>query len=246
MSDFDFDVSDTLPDGGTPRRFQKHPVTPGARIAGIIMVIAAVALFIYAFDGWNHELERMQSFALYSDPAYPFVNAEELTGNIGLAIGLMGLSAIMTILGGYRIIFSRKSSKLVFAAFFIVFAIAIGMALHVNNIRMEVKEDVLKNEKVWAEKRYGIAYDEITVKKIEPDTHSRNDYTIQDEVKKDGNVIATVCMDDDRSSLKFCEPGTQEELYVYSSYDTELNSSFEEDSSYPEPTNSYSSGTYSY
>lgn len=226
MSDFDFDASNVLPDGGKPSRFPKHPVTKAARIFGIVMVIAGLCLFIYGLQGWNIELARMVSLGDYMNPEYAFINPENLTGNITMAIGFMGLSSIMLILGIYRIIYSRKSSWLIFPSFFLVFAIAIGMAFHVNSIRVEVKEKVLANEKVWAEKRYAVSYDEVTVKKVEPKTNSKYDYTVQDEVKSNGEVIAKVCTNPDRQSIYFCDKDTNEELPMYL-----LDDSYESDDS---------------
>lgn len=255
----DFDVSDILPDGGKPRRFPKYPVTKAARIFGIVMVIAGLCLFIYGLQGWNVEMPRMVSLGDYMDPQYAFINPENLTGNVTIAIGLMGLAGMMLILGTYRIIYSRKSSWLVFPAFFLIFGIGIGMALHVNNIRMEVKEKVLANEKVWAEKRYGVSYDEITVKKIEPKTNSKYDYTVQDEVKSGGEIVAKVCTNPDKQSIYFCDKETNEELPMYlidteykrdDSTDPRLDVSMDESNDYnPDPsseetTESFSDSSY--
>lgn len=259
MTDFDFDASDVLPDGGKPERFRKYPVTKAARIFGIVMVIAGLCLFIYGLQGWNVELARMVSLGDYRDPMYAFVNPENLTGNVTIGIFFMGLASMMLILGTYRIIYSRKSSWLVFPAFFLVFGIGIGMALHVNNVRMEVKEKVLVNEKAWAEKRYAISYDEIMVKKIEPKTNSKYDYTVQDEVKSGGKVIAKVCTNSDRQSIYFCDKETGEELPMSlvdtdyksdDSTDAGLDVSMDESKDYTfdtptdEPTESFSESSY--
>jgi hypothetical protein len=249
MTDFDFDASDILPDSGKPERLRKHPVAKSSRVFGIVMVIVALCMFIYGLQGWNIEIARMISLGDYMDPTHAFINPENLTGNITMGIFFMGLASIMIILGTYRIIYSRKSSWLIFPAFFLVFGIGIGMALHVNNIRMEVKEKTLTNEKVWAEKRYAVSYDELTVKKVKPKTNSKYDYTVQDEVKSHGEVIAKVCTNPDRQSVYFCDKETGEELPMYlldSDFSTDDSTDYSFDYSTDEPTEEPSSNDLNY
>lgn len=202
-----------------------HPVSPASRIIGIVMVLASLTWLYLSIDIWDNELNRLKSMVNYKDPELAFVNPEELTGGLALIGTLQGFAAIVFCLGVYRIIFSRKSSWLVFAVFPLAFGAIIAQALYVNSVREDTKEAVLVNQHEWAEQRYGITYDEITVREIKGRNENRS-YTVQDSVMKDGQIIATVCERHERQSTLFCEPGTDTELLTFIT-DSSLDSSYE-------------------
>lgn len=217
--------SESMPPAKKKPYWPKHPVTPAARIIGIVMVIAALAWLIYSVGIWDNELNRLKMMVNYKDPAYPFVNPQELTGGLALIGTLQGFAAIVLCLGIYRIIFSRKSSWLVFAVFPLAFGAIIGQAMFVNSVREETVKTVLANQHEWAEQRYGVTYDEITLREISARNSSR-DWTVQDSVMKDGEIIATVCERQERQATLFCEPGTDTELSTFSG-ETDIDSSYE-------------------
>lgn len=206
------------PEASTPAQkknyWPKHAATPASRIIGIIMVVAALSWLVPSFSIWDNELTRLKMMGNYKDSQLAFVNPQELTGGLALIGTLQGFAAIVLCLGMYRIIFSRKSSWLVFAVFPIAFAAIIGQALYVNTVREETVKTVLANQHEWAEQRYGITYDEITLREMTARNSSRS-WKVQDSVMKDGQIIATVCERHDRQSVLFCEPGTDTELFTF-------------------------------
>lgn len=211
MDNFDFDSSaDLIPDGSSSSRWGKRPESRGARIFGIVMVVAAILWPIASVNIWYTEMARMKSLGDFSDPYYYFVNPFELTGGLALIGSLQGFAGILLCLGTYRIIYSRKSTALVFIVFPIFFGLIIAQAFHVSGIREEVQKSAISNQHTWAEQRYGLTYDEITVKTLK--ANESRTYKAQDSVMKDGQVIASVCEAENRQSTYFCEPGTATEL----------------------------------
>lgn len=210
MDNFDFDGAADIFPNGEYEKAQKQAPSTFARIFGIVMVVASVVWLIASVDIWNTEMARMKSFGTLNDPKYYFVNPMEITGSLGLITFLQGFALLLITLGIYRIIYARKSRRLVFVAFPVFFAIAIGQALYINSVRETVVKDVLANEHSWAEHRYGVTYDEITTKEIKANESRKR--KVQDEVKKDGQVIANVCESENRWEIYFCEPGTSTEL----------------------------------
>jgi hypothetical protein len=242
MDNFDFDSTADVLTGGKASKFGTHPVKPASRIIGIVMVIAALTWLFLSVDIWQKEFDRMKLLGTYKDPGMAFVNPENLTGGLALIGSLQGFAAILLCLGIYRIIFSRKSTWLVFVVFPLAFAAIIGQALYINSVRIEVKETVLSNQHEWAEQRYGIVYDEITTrtKKHDNTTNESRNYKVQDSVTKDGETIATVCERHERQAVLFCEPGTDVELFSMASSNVdEFSSDYgnTDDSSYSDTNN---------
>ena len=244
MDNFDFDTpTNALPEQKR-KGFGQHPTKPSSRVFGIVMVVAALAWLFYSVGIWDTEINRLKAMGDFKDPYYYFVNPQELTGGLSLIGSLQGFAGILIILGVYRIIFSRKSTWLVFVAFPICFGIIIAQAFYINGIREEVQKTVLSNQHTWAEERYGVTYDEITLKVVKAN-ETRN-YKVQDEVKKDGETIASVCEAENRQSTYFCETGTSTELST-AAYSPESSEYQEEETVLPEyeDSNGFIEGEYS-
>lgn len=185
------------------------------RIFGIVMAVPAFfALIWIAIEGAG-EYQRVISLPKVFNPENMFVNVHDFVGGLALVITLFFGATMVLTLGIYRIITNSKSRALAFTMFFVVFGMAIVSALGVNHMRIGVQKELLNVEHTWAEQRYGIEYDSITDRKWEGRKGST--HYMQDQVLKDGEVIASVC-EQDKYNILFCEPGTNTELPVYLNY----------------------------
>ena len=184
-----------------------------ARIIGVILSVLAVSGILYAIIQWSTSFAELKGIPDSVSPAGPFPNVMNLTHSLSNAISLAGFCLIMLALGVYRIITGRKSRAVIFIAFFIVFAMGIGVALYVNSVREDVYDELVSSQHQWADSRYGIIYDEVTVH----ETTDRKNQTIknQDSVIWEGEIIAKVCPKDEHTVV-FCDPDTGEELTVFS------------------------------
>lgn len=188
----------------------------GPRIIGIVMTVVATVALAWLANEYSKETDKILSLPHIMDPQNMYINIFNFVGGSALIVTLFGGVLMMLILGVYRIITNTKSKKLIFIAFFLVFGLGIAESLQVNEMRKDVVEELLVEQHDWAEKRYGIQYDEITVRTWEG--RKGRTHHMQESVMRDGEIIATVCPQDDYNIL-FCEPGTTDELPVYlSSY----------------------------
>lgn len=226
---------------GTPAtysRYGPHPVKKSSRTVGIIMAAGAFIALICSLFILNEEKAKFRALTTYFHPDYNFINPEQIGFELSFISVSQGGILIVLILGIYRIIFSRKSTTnfavlTSLACMVLTFLSAIPM----QGIHKEIKTEMLVNQHTWAEERYGIIYDEITVREVE---NGKRDYKVQDKVLLNGEVIASVCERDSRRTVIFCETGTDIELfrdsdmYSDSSYEdyTYNESDYEESSSY--------------
>jgi hypothetical protein len=94
--------------------------------------------------------------------------------------------------------------------------IAALFALVGHSIQAPVSDNLLANQKSWAEQRYGISYDEISTFETKAGRYGHR--TWQNELIKDGKPVAEVCGEKTYiSEIRFCTPGTLQELTVISS-----------------------------
>lgn len=191
----------------------KHSNAP--RIIGIIMAVPAFIAMIWLGAEWAKEYSKILSLPQIMDPANMFVNVHNFVGGLALILTLFGGALMVLTLGIYRIITNTSSRALTFTIFFVAFGLAIAGSIGVNHMRIGVQKDLLSVQHSWAEQRYGIQYDQITDRKWEGRKGST--HYEQDQVMKDGEVIATVCAQD-KYNILFCEPGTSDELPVYLNY----------------------------
>lgn len=196
-----------------PTPVSKPPRFPNApRAIGVIMVALAFIAMVWLGVEWNKEYSRVISLPQNMNPANMFVNVHDFVPGLALIVSLFGLAIMVLTLGIYRIITNTKSRALTFTVFFVAFGLAIISALGINHMRIGVQKDLLTAEHTWAEQRYGIQYDQITDRKWEGRKGST--HYAQDQVIKDGEVIASVC-EQDKYNILFCEPGTSIELPVF-------------------------------
>lgn len=191
-------------------KYGPHPIKKSSRTIGIVMTsVAAIGLLLSLF--FMKETER----TLYAridnvNPAFNFANPHTLYLDLSLINVIQGGGLILLILGIYRIIFSRKSTTnfavLTSLACFVAIIIAVIAGSGDN---AKINKTALENQHTWAEQRYGVIYDEITIREIE---NGKRDYKVQDKVLLNGETIATVCEQDNRQTVQFCFPGTNEEL----------------------------------
>jgi hypothetical protein len=137
-----------------------------------------------------------------------------VSGDMALYSVIGGGAFMVLWMGTYRIINGRPGTWHKFVAFLIGFAIMIGHSLYINSVREDVYKELASIQHTWAEDRYGITYDEITILETEGRKGTTNKN--QDKVVKDGEIIAKVCKPD-RETILFCEPDSDYELFVYSS-----------------------------
>lgn len=203
-------------------KYGPHPVKKSSRTVGIVMTASAFIALIVSFFVWNAEKEKFRDLTTYFHPDYNFINPEEIGFELSLISVLQGGILIVLVLGIYRIIFSRKSTtNFAVLTSLVCMALTFLSVIPMQGTHQEVKQEILANQHIWAEKRYGIAYDEVTVREIE---NGKRDYKIQDQVILDGEVIASVCQRDSRRTVIFCETGTEIELPLISEmYDSEYS-----------------------
>lgn len=195
-----------------PSPVQNKAPGQSARIIGIVMAVVAMIAMGWLALEYRKETDKILDFPGTMVPENMFINIFNFTGGSALIVTLFGGALIVLILGIYRIIANKKSKVLPFVAFFLVFGLCIVESLQVNEMRKDVVEELLVVQHDWAEKRYGIEYDDITVRTWEG--RKGKTHHAQEHVMRDGEIIASVCHQDDYNIL-LCQPGTMDELPVY-------------------------------
>lgn len=196
----------------TYSKYGPHPIMEKSRNMGIVMTSISAMALIYSFFLMAKATEKFRSLTEYYDPSYNFINPENIGFELSLISVMQAGALIVLVLGIYRIIFSRKSTTnfAVCTSLISLFLIFISV-IPTQGTHKEVKDTLLANQHIWAEKRYGVIYDEITTREVE---NGRRDYDVQDKVLRNGEPIASVCERDNRQTVAFCNPGTDTELSI--------------------------------
>lgn len=180
------------------------------RTLGVFMIAASIIII-----GWQglelyRYIEDMRALPGSMRPDKMFVNIYKINGAPFSLVVISSLLVIL-ILGIFRVVKNKKSKDLIYIAIVLAFGLAIGGTSQLDSIAHGVEEELLVVQKDWAEKRYGISYDEITVKKTKGNKNRTK--LAQDSVIKNGETIATVCKHDNYN-VQFCKSGTDTELPV--------------------------------
>lgn len=175
-------------------------------------IISLVGMGWLTFE-YRKEQDKIVSFPSTIGPDNYFVDIYNYSEGLSFISVIFAGAIILLALGVYRIMTNaRPPKKLTAIAFAVVFPLLIIQAIQAGNQQKDTISELLSVQHTWAEQRYGIEYDEITVRTWEGRKGQTN--RVQDNVMKDGQNIATVCPYD-RYNILFCEPGTTDELPVY-------------------------------
>lgn len=183
---------------------------------GIFLTVISLIAIIWAAWQLSSEPARIRAIPDSVSPLSSFPDIFKITDSPAALYSVIGGGAFIVLWTGlYRIIYRKPSTWHKFLAFGIGFAIIIGHAFYLNSVRVPVYDELVSVQHQWADERYGIIYDEVTIL----ETEGRKNTTIknQDKVIWDGEIIAEVCKDS-RTTVLFCEPGTDQELFVMSEY----------------------------
>lgn len=207
-----FDDKASSPTSGIKAKPQGHQ-----RKIGVLMTVLSAAFIVWAAWQMSFEPARIRGIVDSVSPLSSFPDVFMITSSPTALYSVIGCGAFIVLcMGIYRIVKKQPMGYgLKFLAFIVGFAIIIGHAMYINSVREPVFEELVSVQHEWAEERYGIIYDEIIVL----ETEGRKNKTIknQDQVVWQGDIIAEVCQDSDLTIL-FCEPGTDQELFVMTDY----------------------------
>lgn len=181
------------------------------RIIGLVMCVIAFIGSVWCLAQYPGELEKLKQLPSNVDPSKHFPNVFNLTGNTTYLIFFACMAGLFFGLGLYRVIKGHKSRGLIFILFFVFFGIAIANAFYINSIRQGVYDELIPAQHTWAEQRYGIQYDDVSI--LETKNRKNQTHKEQDKVYSNGDVIASVCYPTDET-IAFCDPETSLELYV--------------------------------
>lgn len=194
-------------------QYAKDPkVQRRIRIGGVVMSVISLLFLLPGLGYLMGAPERIANFPTEIPPTEYFPNLYELDIDSAPMMGVLVLfAAVGLICGIARVKRGQRSGGLVTIGVFFGFFISMVIAMNVTeNIKEPILESLHSNQHVWAEERYGITYDEITV-----GVHgtSRNKTYFQDEVIEDGVVIARICERED-GTIMFCGATSIREMPV--------------------------------
>lgn len=181
-----------------------------ARIAGCFMSILGIILVIVFSIEYVKERVNVKSFPDSINEADAFVDVHTFGRGISYSMFFISLGVMLMVWGGYRIVRKVKATNTVnLIALGITASLFIGLYTPIHMENKIIKDELISAQHEWAEKRYGIEYDDITTKSWTTRLSKKN--YAQDKVMKDGQVIATACTSYPLGVI-FCEPGTTNEL----------------------------------
>jgi len=182
------------------------------RINGVILSVFSLLLLIPSLAYIAGASERISAFSTKIPPTVQFPNLYKLDVDSSPLLAVIAFYALIGLVSGIaRIVRGQRGPSwlpmTLFAGFFILMVISF-------QITKEIKEPILDSLHVsqheWAEERYGITYDEITIGQ-----HGSGKYTtyFQDEIVEDGTVIGRVCEQED-DTIVFCGVNSIREMPV--------------------------------
>lgn len=162
-------------------------------------------------------LEKIKSLPLHTYPIEAFPNVYELDAglffiNILATVSgtllLVGLLSMLAIKVGPDLI-NRMGKPVAFLMIILVIFTTMYISKVTNEATSGTSQVLLQMQPEWAEKRYGLTYDKITVHHYT----GKHRKSRQDKVLYRGSVVAEVC-NNSYAEVRFCKPGTDDEFPV--------------------------------
>jgi hypothetical protein len=182
------------------------------RINGVIMSVIFGFLLLCSLAYVVGAPERIREFTTDIPATGLFPNLYKVDLDSSPLLSVIALFSLVGVVSGIsRVIRGQRGPGWLPMTVIVGFFIAFAFSMYLTN---EYKEPIVKELHVtqhdWAEQRYGITYDEITV----GERGSRRNITyFQDKVIKDGEPIAWVC-EQKEDTVAFCGVNSMHELPV--------------------------------
>lgn len=182
------------------------------RVNGVIMSILSLLLLIPSLTYIAGAGERIRTYSTEISPSLPYPNLLKLDVDSSPLVAVVALVALVGLICGIsRVKRGQRGPSWLpmstFVGFFILLVIAFSIT---EKIKEPIIDSLHVSQHEWAEKRYGITYDEITIEKHGTGKHITQ---FQDEIIEDGTVVGRICEREDET-IVFCGVNSIREMPV--------------------------------